>query len=331
MLLQSARDLKRQVAFEIFEPLANDMIEHVLRPKLDRFKLALPTGRIGIGIGIGRQPGEFSLALRLQDKHPVIDAMVQRIIAMAKDEVDVSFVGALHPFNAPTDPATLQGQCRPLVLGCSIAHATATAGTLGLICRHNKTNRPVLVSNSHVLARAGMAAIGDGITQPGRLDAGGAAPHVAALLDFVPLKTSGSNLVDIAVAVPDPTIDLVPGTIAGIGAFTIPTANALAPKTKVMKLGRTSGLTVGTVTATEVDHILVGYDIGNVTFDDQIEIKGIDAPFSKEGDSGSLVVTDAKEAVGLVFCGNEFTDDGLGVTYANSLVRGMSALNLGPL
>jgi len=31
------------------------------------------------------------------------------------------------------------------------------------------------------------------------------------------------TLVDIAIAVPDPAIDLVPGTIAGIGAFSVPT------------------------------------------------------------------------------------------------------------
>src|SRR5262249_37934115 len=117
----------------------------------------------------------------------------------------------------------------------------------------------------------------------------------------------------------------------GIGAFTIAAPGILLPNTKVSKLGRTTGLTRGVVTATEFDHCVVDSEIGNLTYDDQIEITGVDKPFSKEGASGSLVVTDQNEAIGMVFCGNEFANDGRGLTYATPLPKVMDALNLKPL
>ncbi len=89
MLLQSARDLKRQVAFEVFAPMVSDLIAHTLNPSFDKFKLALPTAGLAIGIGIGLRPGEFSLALRLQISTPVLDDLVGRITALANGEVDV--------------------------------------------------------------------------------------------------------------------------------------------------------------------------------------------------------------------------------------------------
>jgi len=76
---------------------------------------------------------------------------------------------------------------------------------------------------------------------------------------------------------------------------------------------------------------VVQSEVGNATFDDQIEIKGIDRAFSEPGDSGSLVLSAQNEAIGLVFCGNEFANDGLGVTYANRLTKVMDALNISAL
>jgi hypothetical protein len=331
VLLQSARDLKRQVAFEVFAPMVTDLLEHSLNPSFENFRFALPTAGLAIGIGIGLRPGEFSLALRLQINTPALDEMVRRITALASGEVDVAFVGAVRSFAGPQDPETLRAVCRPLTIGCSVAHATSTAGTLGLIARHNKTNRPVLVSNSHVFAHSGQATIGDGITQPGRLDGGTEAPRVATLLDFVALKTAGSNQVDAAIALPDSSVAFTADNIAGVGAFTLAAADSLQPNLRVMKLGRTSGFTRGNIRAAEIDHIVVATEVGNVTFDDQIEITGIDHAFSQLGDSGSLVLTEQNEAIGLVFCGNEFANDGLGVTYANRLTKVMDALNLSQL
>jgi hypothetical protein len=42
-------------------------------------------------------------------------------------------------------------------------------------------------------------------------------------------------------------------------------------------------------------------------------------------------VSEHNEAVGMVFCGNEFANDNHGLTYANPLPKVMDALNLSPL
>lgn len=331
MQLQSVRDLKLHIALEVFAPLLNDLIARSTLSPLDRLRLpAFPVDAgIGIGIGIGQRPGDFSLAIRVKKRLPHLDALLQRIVALARREVNILETGTIEPFNGAPGPAQLQAECRPLVIGCSVGHATAPAGTLGLVARHAKTNRTVFVSNSHVLAHSGTAAIGDAITQPGKTD-GGTTP-VAALLDFAPPKVNGSNLVDAAIAVPDPAIALQTDQIPGIGAFTIAPAGILLPKASVSKLGRTTGLTHGVVTATEFDHCVVESEIGNLTYDDQIEITGVNGPFSRKGDSGSLIVTDKNEAVGMIFAGNEFANDGNGLSYANPLPKVMDALNLKPL
>jgi hypothetical protein len=328
MQLQSVRDLKLEVALEIFAPHLNDMIARSTLPDLNHLQLPIPAPLIGIGIGIGNRPGEFSLAVRVRERLPALDAVLQRIIALANNEVDIVATGSIRPFAVP-DVQALRSSCRPLVIGCSVAHVTSTAGTLGLIAQHTKTNRAVLVSNSHVLAHSGTAKIGDGVTQPGRVD-GGTVP-VGSLMDFAPLKPNGSNQVDAAIALPDPAIELQPGQIPGLGAFTIASDDSVRPNLAVSKLGRTSGLTRGIVTAVEIDNIVIDSEIGNLTFDGQIEVKGVGSTFSLGGDSGSLILSDQNQAIGMLFCGNEFANNGLGVTYANPLSRIMDAFNLKPL
>jgi hypothetical protein len=331
MNVQSVRDLKLQIARELFTPHLNDLIQRSTLPTLDHLQFPILPMRIGIGIGIGRLPGEFALAIRVRERIPQLDQILQRLIAMANNEVDIVETGQVRLFmpSPSVDPQTLRARCRPLVIGCSVAHVTATAGTLGFMARHNKTNRTVLVSNSHVFAHSGNARIGDGITQPGRVD--GAPEPIGALLDYVPLKPDGSNQVDGAIALPDPAIELQPNSIQGIGNVTLVGGGDVLPNIAVTKLGRTSALTRGVVTAVEVDHVVVDSEIGNLTFDGQIEIKGTEHAFSQLGDSGSLVVNDQNQGIGIVFCGNEAANDGLGITYANPLPKVMDALNLSPL
>ena len=81
---------------------------------------------------------------------------------------------------------------------------------------------------------------------------------------------------------------------------------------------------------TELDDVAVDYaGVGVVVFDDQIEIKGFPGiPFSREGDSGSLVVNTNNRAIGLLFAGNPDLNDGMGLSFANPLGKVMTALDL---
>ena len=334
MDIQSVRDLKLELAREVFAPLVNDLLERARAPRLGTVPLPSPLTRLALGIARGAGAGEFKIAVRLQEESALLQSLVERVTARAHGEVDVRFIGRLHAFDTanPGDPTTLRAICRPLVIGCSVAHVASTAGTLGLIAVHRKTGRTVILSNSHVLAQAGQAKVGDIIRQPGPVDGGGPNDHVGALLDFAPFRTGGGNLVDAAVAVVDEAVALAANTVAGIGAITIAGDEPLLPGGKVAKLGRTTGLTHGEITATEVDDIAVDYDTGTLAFDNQIEITGAPGtPFSDAGDSGSLVIDEQMRAIGLVFCGNPSLKGGAGLTYANHLPKVMAALDLIPL
>jgi hypothetical protein len=65
---------------------------------------------------------------------------------------------------------------------------------------------------------------------------------------------------------------------------------------RVMKAGRTSGVTHGTITCADVSGIQVNYGLSEhnpriAVFDDVLRIAGDNGkPFSLEGDSGSIVV-----------------------------------------
>jgi hypothetical protein len=331
MKVQSVRDLKLEIAREVFAPLVQDVLMRTFAPRLGAMLRSSPLERVALGIACSATPGEYSIAVRVQDQSPTVQAFVDRIVARVGREVDVGFIGRLKAFDGPSagDPTSLRQVRRPLVIGCSLAHLASTAGTLGLIAQHRKTGRAVLVSNSHVLARGGLAKVGDGISQPGPIDGGGPADHVGALLDFAPFRPAGGNLVDAAIAVTDDSIALTPNFAEGIGVFTVPGDEPLLPGATVFKLGRTTGLTRGTVTATEVDDVAVDYDTGTLVFDKQIEITGLPgAPFSDGGDSGSVVIDDQLRAIGLVFCGNAAAKDGAGLTFANHLPIVMGALDL---
>jgi hypothetical protein len=332
MKIQSARDLKLEIASEVFAPIANDLLKRALNPKLGTILATSPLRRIALGIARGRAPSEFTLAVRLQAKSTLLQKVVDLVREKAADEIDVRFVGRVRAHDDPNAIADLRKVCRPLLIGCSVAHIASTAGTLGLIARHRKSARSVMVSNTHVLAQTGQAKLGDAITQPGRLDGASSDDHVAALLDFVPLKMSGSNQVDAAVAVIEDSVPLAPNSLPGIGPFTIPGDSEVSPGMKVIKLGRTTGHRQGEIVATELDDIAVDYDVGTATFDDQIEITGMPGlPFSDRGDSGSLVLDENMQAIGLIFCGNPNANDGRGMSYANHLPKVLAGLDLIPL
>jgi hypothetical protein len=99
--------------------------------------------------------------------------------------------------------------------------------------------------------------------------------------------------------------------------------------TVVYKIGRTTGATRGRVTAFDLDNVVVNYDVGNLRFDGQIEIEGTGTrPFSDGGDSGSLIVNAAMEAVALLFAGSESGGkNGMGLTFANPIHAVLQALN----
>lgn len=200
----------------------------------------------------------------------------------------------------------LTGRYRPVPIGVSVGNNNeCAAGTIG--CVVLKGGQKYILSNNHVLARQNNAAIGEDIVQPGRYDNKPKCANkvstdkVADLSDFVALKFDGSNnTVDAAIALYS-TTDVTCSTLSGFYGFPSSTTVTATLGLPIKKVGRTTQLTTGTVTAINVT-VNVGYSSGTARFVGQIVTS---SKFSRSGDSGSLVVTnDANNnPVGLLFAG----------------------------
>ena len=216
----------------------------------------------------------------------------------------------------PTDYA------RPAYIGMSTGNENECAsGTIG--AKVSKGGTIYALSNNHVFARENDASIGETIYQPGRYDLScqtDAKYAWATLASFQTINFKGNNTADVALArVNDPTM-LNASTLAdGYGAPSASTTSA-SLNMSVMKYGRTSGLTTGTVVGVNVT-IRVQYSSGIATFVDQIQIRGGKGQFSRAGDSGSLIVTSSgKNPVGLLFAG------GASSTFANRIDLALQAV-----
>jgi hypothetical protein len=257
---------------------------------------------------------------------------------------DVVETGVIRALQAPT------GRFRPAPGGVSVGHIAITAGTLG--CWVTKNGQKVMLSNNHVLANSNAAEIGDPILQPGPFD-GGSSPQdqIANLTQFAPISFEGEpsqcsfanavisifnlgckiinsntryqvakvqaadNLVDAAIATPLNAAD-VKDEILNIGPIQGTAQGQLGMPLK--KSGRTTGLTTGEVQQVDVT-ASVQYGGGRIArFTDQL----LAGAMSQGGDSGSAVLNDNNQLVGLLFAGSDTT------TIINRIEHVFSALGV---
>jgi hypothetical protein len=280
-------------------------------------------------VAVGLSPtgsGDARVAVRLQ--RDADRALLPDLGRAASAEVDVRVIGPVRLLSSPS-PAGLQRRVRPLRPGLSVAHFSVTAGTIGGFVQ--TPTGLAMLSNNHVLAASNGATVGDPILQPGPADGGGAGDRVATLAAFQRLDAGTANLVDAAVATLDEGVDANPGDLPGgplLGS--VPSGLDLDPDETVEKVGRTTGRTVGRVTAVEVDAVAVGYGEAVYRFDDQIEIEGRPGAFSVGGDSGSVIWRSRDRApIGLLFAGSETGGSGgTGLTFANPLATVLSTLGV---
>lgn len=336
MKLDSARELKAALRGEILEGLAEALRrEGAMVTAASRAATIGPVART-LALGIARGRGnDFKLAVRLQRRGLEDAPQVGLIRRRARGEVEVRYVGrvtkqARKPEARARKAAWQRGRTRPLLIGASIGHHRITAGTLGGFVILRKDGEVRALSNNHVLADEDRGAIGDVILQPGAYD-GGRAPgdRIGALDKAVKLKPRAANRVDAALCAVDGRIAYDPRTLRGVGTLHGVAAAPLEETGRVEKLGRTTGHTRGRVTAFELDNVVVGYDRGDLRFDDQVEIEGAGPdPFSQGGDSGSLVFASGEHgAVGLLFAGSDQGGtSGTGLTYVNPVAAVLSRL-----
>lgn len=192
---------------------------------------------------------------------------------------------------------------RPVIpTGVSVGNGREnSSGTIGAVVMKNGIR--YMLSNNHVLARQNRAQIGEQIVQPGRADTRGIPTEPVAILSaFKPVNFSGSNRMDAAIA---RYLDY--HSYSMIDKAFAPSQVVAAARTglQVKKMGRTTGLTSGSIVGTNVS-VKVEFDGKTALFENQIYIKSDVGEFLKAGDSGSLLVTaNTNQPVGLCFAGGE--------------------------
>jgi hypothetical protein len=206
---------------------------------------------------------------------------------------EVRVVGRVHALDVYTGTYR-----QPVPCGVSVGNSREnSSGTIA--CVVVKHGIRYILSNNHVLARENNAVIGEPIVQPGLADSYGAPTgQIGVLSAYKKVSFTTTNEFDAAVA------RLTEENSYDEADQFSPSHNWENAQTgmAVMKVGRTTGLTYGTVAATDVT-LKVDYDNGETaTFVNQIYID--DPNFIQAGDSGSLLVTqNGNHPVGLCFAG----------------------------
>lgn len=252
----------------------------------------------GIGVGwkysAGRRTNILGIVMYVVRKLPAEQVRIPIPRIWEGYATDVQELGEVIPFRTT--------RRRPAPGGVSIGHYQITAGTLGSVLLYEES--PLVLSNNHVLANSNNAAFGDPILQPGPYD-GGQNPRdiIAELERYVPIRFGELNTADAALARP---VDraIVSHDVLGIGTPTgleDPSLNQ-----EVIKSGRTTGVTRGSIDDIDVT-IDVDYGDGLVArFTDQVKITGIAVRFSEPGDSGSVVLDLQHRICALLFAGSRF-------------------------
>lgn len=321
MKLESARALKQELLSQI--SVGPMVVAHVAAAgRAVALRSIVPVQARGtIGIGVCGRKGDYRIAVRVYSAAPGVARVISRMRDLCKGEIDERVVGRVYK-QTPWH----QRKNRPLRIGGSAGRTDENAaGTLGCFASlRTGSGNDLILSNNHVLAKENGGHPGDRIVQPGRLDGGKASRDVVARLKRFKRLKRLNNLVDAAVAELEGEVEYYYNWLEGLGPLRGVRTDPLEDGDIVYKVGRTTGLTKGRVTAFEMDSVLVEYDQGDLEFDNQIEIEPVGSrPFSLAGDSGSLIVDSRRRAVGLLFAGND-----VDATYANTIVNVMDALRI---
>jgi len=290
-------------------------------PRLETFAAtsAPQINVVGIGVGTktthGDSTGELSVRFYVERKLPPAAIHGDNRLPAEVDGVPTDVVETGRFRRLPTAavlPAAAiinQQRLRPAQPGgsCGFRFPPGTnmvmAGTLGAIAADS--NGQYILSNNHVLADEGNLPLGSPIFQPGLLDGGNPVTDgIARLTKFIPISPSAMNHVDCALARVDAPGLVSPVFLPNVGKLTSGAPVTPTVGMKVIKTGRTTGATSGTITDIHVT-VSVQYDVGICQFDEQVIVVGDRGMFSAAGDSGSLIVqSEPKQPTALLFAGS---------------------------
>ncbi len=287
---------------------------------------------VGVGVGQkivkGKATSKHCVRLYVAQKVPKAALTPELTLPATIGGVATDVIETGRFFAFPAKVPLARRRMRPARPGCSVGFRFTgakaqyvMAGTLGAVVTDGEHG--YILSNNHVLADENNLPAGSAIFQPGLLDGGDPdKDQIAKLTKFVQLKAGQPNTVDAAIAQALQNALLSPTPLPQVGRLTNAQPIAATVKMKVHKHGRTTGYTRGEVYDVSAD-VRVEYEIGVLTFQDQILVRGTPGGFSDAGDSGSLIVDrKTKRGTGLLFAGSST------YTIANHLAEVLTALGV---
>jgi hypothetical protein len=287
---------------------------------------------VGVGVGYklknGVRTDQHAVRLYVERKLPVNTVPMPFMLPSAINGIETEVIETGRFRALPGEIPVAQQRLRPARPGCSVGFqfngdqaGFVMAGTLGAIVVMNGT--AYLLSNNHVLANENKLVIGSPIFQPGLLDQGDPDhDQIAKLTKFIEINTDVPNLVDCAIAEILDSNAVQATVLPEVGPLQSADPLDAAEGLQVHKTGRTTGYTRGTIFDVSAD-VNVTYDIGTLTFENQVLIQGDEGQFSDAGDSGSLIVDRATQrAVGLLFAGSS------AYTIANPITQVLNQLQV---
>ena len=286
-----------------------------LRPQAEEILMKIP-GVIGVGIGLKETNNELteegSFRVYVERKKSLIDVpsdqhIPDEILGVKTDVIEMDL----------TDQIVDESEYRPLKGGIQIGNGSGALGTLGCLAKRTSDNVTVMLSNHHVMFASGKG-VGDKIGQPdlcescccscgevgtiaaGSIPAGGVAGRVDGAIATV--KAGIGSIQEIN------QIGVIAGTAAAVFGET------------VRKVGRTTGLTTGTVTAVSDP----ASSSSGPTYINQVRVAPIAGvpKFSDSGDSGSVIVNASNQVVALLWGGNT------GPSVANNIADVLAAFGI---
>lgn len=278
----------------------------------------------------GVETDEIGVRIHVKEKKEVSaleasEVLPSEISGVRIDVVQASYAPGAAAHFSPEGPARTH-RFATLQPGISVAHPHVTAGTLGMFVRDNRTGRPAILSNWHVLVGSDKSRPGDSIVQPGPMDGGRTERDAIAFLERMILDKDG----DAAIAVLNGSrrfSSLLIGTDHRIQGIDDPKDDDL-----VFKSGRTTGITKGRVEGKGT--YFIEYSIGRVGVEGfRIVPREAGNPENLEisagGDSGAVWVSEKSgSAVGLHFAGETNPAPGAEHALACYITRVFSRLDV---
>lgn len=278
----SVLDLKKQILDSLIENRGGDDQQALVNPRIE--------SRLAVGYS-QKTDGQYQLELRVQSGKGTAYRKAMTFKDLAKQEANVEIIPRIEIpskkaiLELAQNDGPLRQNTRPLHIGLSIGHARGGAGTLGAFVS-DKNEKDCVLSNNHVMALMGQADLKDKIYQPGNPDQWPLMTEdfIGELSSAPVIATDARNQVDSAIAIlrsgTDHDSNKIPknlglpmqGKLIKEADDAESMLELLEKDEAVCKIGRTTGYTEGQIGAVSLDNVPVRTSIGNVVFDNVIQI-----------------------------------------------------------